>query len=69
MAKKSYSVNVIGKLCKACGICIALCPTKVFTATPEGKALVSNESACTGCLSCEMHCPDFCVEVEAKEND
>jgi len=69
MAKKLYNVNVLEKLCKACGICIALCPTKVFAATPEGKAQVANMDACTGCLTCEMHCPDFCVEVEARENE
>jgi len=69
MAKKSYSVSVQEKLCKACGICISLCPTKVFGATPEGKAHVDNAEACTGCLTCEMHCPDFAVEVEAKENE
>ena len=69
MAKKLFNVSVEDKLCKACGICIALCPTKVFDVTPEGKALVANADACTGCLTCEMHCPDFCVEVEAKDND
>lgn len=69
MAKRMYHVSVQERLCKACGICIALCPTKVFVATPEGKALVNNEDACTGCLNCELHCPDFCVEVEARDNE
>ena len=68
MAKKQYHVQVFEKLCKACRICIALCPAKVYKATPEGKASVANEDACVGCLMCEMHCPDFCVEVEAKED-
>ena len=69
MAKKLYHVSVQEKLCKACGICIALCPTKVFSATQEGKSQVTNAKACTGCLTCEFHCPDFCVEVEAKDNE
>ena len=69
MAKKKHHVVVEEKLCIACGICIALCPTKVFSVTPEGKALVTNGKACTGCLNCEMHCPNFCVEVEARENE
>ena len=69
MAKKSYRVEVFENLCKACGICISLCPAKVFVASPDGKACVEHEDACSGCLSCELHCPDFCVEVEAKENE
>ena len=69
MAKKRFNVAVVEKLCKACGLCIGMCPTKVFTADQYGKAVVENADACTGCLICEMHCPDFCVEVEARDNE
>ncbi len=69
MVKKSYRVTVFEDLCKACGICIELCPTKVFVAQSDGKSKVENEERCTSCLMCEMHCPDFCVEVEEKAND
>ena len=69
MAKKQGHVTVVEKLCKACGICIALCPAQVFVAAPDGKARVAAEEKCTVCRTCEMHCPDFCLEVEEIDNE
>ena len=54
-------------LCKACGICIALCPEHVFDATDMGEAVVARPDDCTLCLLCELHCPDFCIEVRRRE--
>lgn len=72
MAKKSYDVKVFSKLCKACGICVSLClgrPENVFVQAPDGKAVVAKPENCTGCRNCELHCPDFCVEVYEKDGD
>ena len=72
MAKKSFDVVVFSDFCKACGICASLClgkPEGVFTLAPDGKAVVTHPENCNGCLSCEMHCPDFCVEVSEKEGE
>ena len=68
MAKK-HKVTVFPHLCKACGICISLCPVNVFEPAPDGKAVVVNADKCIGCLNCEMHCPDFCVEVEEDKDE
>jgi 2-oxoglutarate ferredoxin oxidoreductase subunit delta len=54
-------------LCKACGICIELCPTHVFDATDMGEAVVARPEDCTLCLLCELHCPDFAIEVRRRE--
>ncbi len=54
-------------LCKACGICIELCPTHVFDATELGEAVVARPEDCNRCLLCELHCPDFAIEVRRKE--
>ena len=54
-------------LCKACGICIELCPTHVFDATELGEAIVARPEDCNRCLLCELHCPDFAIEVRRKE--
>lgn len=60
---KKHTININEKHCKACGICIGLCPKGVFGEDYLGKAIVNNPDQCTGCKICEIHCPDFCIEV------
>ncbi len=61
-------VNVKGKRlgyyeawCKACGICIALCPKHVFDTGPDGKPVVARPQECVNCGTCEVMCPDFAI--------
>lgn len=58
-----YNVSIIPGYCKACGICINVCPKDVLSAGKDGKALVSKPEACIGCSICEIHCPDFAITV------
>jgi 2-oxoglutarate ferredoxin oxidoreductase subunit delta len=51
-------------LCKACGICIKLCPEGVFDADEQAMPVIARPSDCTACLLCELHCPDFAIEVQ-----
>ncbi len=53
-------------LCKACGICIELCPEKVFDRDKVGNPVVARPEECTSCLLCELHCPDFAIEVRRR---
>ncbi len=55
------------ELCKACGICIELCPDKVFDRDNLGSPVLAREEACRQCLLCELHCPDFAIEVRRRE--
>jgi 2-oxoglutarate ferredoxin oxidoreductase subunit delta len=55
------------KLCKACGICIELCPEQVFDRDGFGNPVLARPEACTQCLLCELHCPDFAIEVRRRE--
>ncbi len=64
MQDKKYDVTVNQDWCKACGICIALCPTGVFEADAEGKAIAAHPERCIGCRICVLQCPDFCIAVE-----
>ena len=66
MGRKSFQVKLNSVDCKACGICIALCPKQVFIAEGSGKAELAAANDCIGCLVCELHCPDFCIEVEER---
>lgn len=61
---KKYEVIVNYKWCKACGICIALCPKGVLKPDNEEKATVADPDACIGCESCVLHCPDFAIDVK-----
>jgi len=51
------------KRCKGCGICLAMCPQRVFALADSGKVKVSRPERCTGCLVCENLCPDFALTV------
>ena len=56
-------------LCKACGICITLCPTDVFDRDDFGRPVVARLADCTLCAFCERHCPDFAVDIVRPERE
>lgn len=62
MASK-FKVEIIPKYCKACGICIDVCPKQVLAPQKDGKAYVAAIDQCIGCMLCEYHCPDFAITV------
>jgi len=55
--------------CKACYICIELCPKNVFAKADQASksgmlpVKISNLAACTGCMQCELLCPDQAISV------
>jgi len=55
------------ELCKACGVCVEVCPPKVFDRDRLGEPVVARPEDCTQCLICELHCPDFAIEVRRRE--
>ncbi|MDI6785052.1 MAG: 4Fe-4S binding protein, partial [bacterium] len=65
--KKEFSIEVNLAWCKACGICIAFCPTKVYdTDSLTAKPITARPQDCIGCMLCEIRCPDFAIEVREK---
>ena len=64
--KFNATVLVDAELCKACGICISLCPEKVFDRDPSGLAVAARQGDCSACMLCEWHCPDFAIEVRVE---
>lgn len=63
--KRSVEIRINEQWCKRCRICIAFCPTKVYT-EDMGLPIINDIGACTGCMLCEHLCPDFAIEVEVK---
>lgn len=47
--------------CKACNLCIAICPTQVFEPDRDGKPIQARPENCTQCTLCWVHCPDFAI--------
>lgn len=63
-------VNVLR--CKACDICVSMCPAGVLAMIPAPNSIlgsmieVTNPESCIGCKECELHCPDFAIYVADK---
>ena len=61
-------ININLKWCKACGICIDICPKQVFCKNEKGYPEVNDEIKCTRCKLCELKCPDFAIEIKEEVN-
>ena len=68
VTKPKYKVLINQEWCKGCGICIEYCPKKILVAKGlDQKARVTDESLCINCKMCEVHCPDFAIEIIPNE--
>lgn len=65
---KTTSIEINQAWCKGCEICVQLCPTKTLE-MKNLKASVKDLSKCTGCMQCELRCPDFAIEVIIAEEE
>ena len=62
--KKKFRIAVNYDWCKACYICIKFCPVDILKPRPvDEKVEVIDQDKCIGCMQCELHCPDFAIEV------
>lgn len=60
MAKSE--IVVLNDRCKGCKICVEICPAQVLD-MKDFKANVADIEKCIACMQCELHCPDFAIEV------
>lgn len=67
--KRLFDQQIYEDWCKKCGICIALCPAKVFEQCEDGSPAVKDPDACIGCRFCEYHCPDFAITIRERYPD
>ena len=61
--------------CKACDICVSVCPAGTLamqydtSSTLEAMVKVVHPESCIGCNDCELSCPDFAIFIADKKND
>ncbi|WP_294956414.1 4Fe-4S binding protein [Sulfurovum sp.] len=74
VAPENTPVWVNTDRCKACDICVDVCPAGVLSMKQEPRSVlgamisVIEPGACIGCQECELSCPDFAIYVaERKE--
>ena len=67
-------INVDEVFCKGCLLCVEACPVDVLgvSSRRNAKGYLMPEAKqpedCTGCLSCELICPDLAIEVERDDS-
>ena len=65
--KKTPDIDIFKAWCKACGICVAFCPTGVLALDETGCPYVKEPDKCISCGWCEIRCPDFAITVQKKD--
>jgi 2-oxoglutarate ferredoxin oxidoreductase subunit delta len=65
--KEPPSIDIYKAWCKACGICVAFCPTGALGRDESGSPYVADINKCINCGWCEIRCPDFAIHVEQKK--
>jgi 2-oxoglutarate ferredoxin oxidoreductase subunit delta len=67
--KEEPKIDIFKTWCKACGICVAFCPTDVLDKDEAGYPYVKDIHKCIQCGWCEIRCPDFAITVEKKDKE
>lgn len=74
VAPENTPVWVNVNRCKACDICVSMCPAGVLAMVPAPNSTLGSmievvePNSCIGCRDCELHCPDFAIYV-AERNE
>lgn len=66
-------IKIDKKKCKACYLCIDVCPKKLIKKSHEANALGAfpvefddPENQCLGCAMCAIRCPDLAITEVVK---
>ncbi len=59
----AHRIEITAAWCKACDVCVRICPEACLRLGGGGVVEVVAADACTGCRLCERLCPDFAITV------
>jgi 2-oxoglutarate ferredoxin oxidoreductase subunit delta len=65
--KEKPKIDIYKAWCKACGICVAFCPTGTLAKDETGYPYVKDIEKCINCGWSEIRCPDFAITVQQKK--
>lgn len=66
---KTPKARVIEDKCKACGLCISVCPQKAVSYNEKNfnvkgvHPVKIDKEKCLGCRQCALMCPDIAIEI------
>jgi 2-oxoglutarate ferredoxin oxidoreductase subunit delta len=74
--KTGIKITIDRHFCKGCNLCVLFCPVEgvlEMIDAPDkwegAEAVVKNIEACTGCMLCEVQCPDFAIAVYSSKKE
>ena len=53
-------------VCRACDVCVLICPDLCITRDPESQRIVVDLDYCKGCGLCARYCPKGAIRMEAE---
>ena len=68
----NYTIQLIRDRCKGCEVCVEFCPRNILEMSTDFNSkgyhmprLVENNefSDCSGCMFCEIVCPEFAIFI------
>ena len=61
--KNTATLQLSSKKCVGCGMCVNVCPHRVFEITDKRTRITKD--ACMECGACALNCPTGAIEVKA----